>query len=107
MMTFWSGSTVVGNRPQVNSAWHCLSASPGSFGPQAGLAMGPVARELVPGGHWSGDWRNRAQPLFLIPESWPKPDQQGLRKRQLVLLSLSSYIPGPCLLGGEWCPDPL
>ena len=98
MMTFWSSSAVVGNRPQVNPAWHCLSAGPGSFGPQMGLAMGPVARELVPGGHPSGDWRDRSQPLFLIPESWAKPDQQGFRKRQLVLLILSSYITGPCLL---------
>ena len=107
MMTFWSGSTVVGNGPQVEPAWHCLSAGLHSLGPGAGLAMGPLAGELVPGGHQSGDWRDRAQPLLPTPESWPKPDQQGLPKRQLVLPSLSSFIPRPCLLGGKWCPDPL
>lgn len=39
-MVSYSGSTVVGNGPQVSPAGHCLSAGPGSLGLSAGLAVG-------------------------------------------------------------------
>lgn len=103
MTVFCSGSAVVGNGLQVSLAGHCLSAGPGSLGLSAGLAvgvLGPGSWCQVVVGAGTGE-------TGLSPPPHLKPGQQGLWKGQLTLPSLSLCIPRPCLLGGEWCPDPL
>lgn len=103
LMVFCSGSAGVGNGPQVSLAGRCLSAGPGSLGLSAGLTVGVLGPgcwcQVVVG---AGTRETR-----LNPPPHLKSGQQGLWKGQLTLPSLSPSIPGPCLLGGEWCPDPL
>ena len=103
MTVFCSGRAVVGNGPQLSLPGHCLSAGPGSLGLSAGLAvgvLGPGSWCQVVVGAGTGE-------TGLSPPPHPEPGQQELWKGQLTLPSLSLCIPRPCLLGGEWCPDPL